>query len=127
MVTTTDVEQLSKECDTWIDTLRSFRDQFIRHKSRLQLITVKQISRDELLEIEHLHNQFHIQLINIHDLKQEIKLHRRKISIEKHSKRGNIADEILARHEKLLEDYHSQENTLRTIDEEFEQFIAQTR
>ena len=76
---TTEVAQLSKECNAWRETLRSFKDEFGRFKNRLQDLAGRQTQRDVLLEVEHLDNQFHIQLINIHDLKQSIKIHQRQI------------------------------------------------
>ena len=124
MVTTAEVGQLSGECNLWRDTLRSFRDQFTQHKTRLREVAGSQTHRDILLEIEHLDNQFHIQLINIHDLKQAIKNHDRKINAEKVSNNGSISDEILARHENLYDEYQSLESTLHVISDEFDKFIA---
>lgn len=122
MVTTTEVGQLAGECNLWLDTLRSFRNRFHNHKSALQEMAGRQTQRDILLEVEHLDNQFHIQLINIHDLKQSIKRHMNQINHERVSK-GIISDDVLARHEYLYDEYQHLETTLHIISREFERFV----
>ncbi len=120
---TTDIAQLSKECNAWRETLRSHRDEFGQLKNRLQNLAGNQTNRDVLLEIEHLDNQFHIQLINIHDLKQAIKLHHRKLNDElAESSAGNLAEDTTTDHERLYNDYQQLENTLTEVKEEFSHF-----
>lgn len=121
MVTTTEVGHLAGECNLWLDTLRSFRNRFNNHKMSLQEIAGSQTQRDILLEIEHLDNQFHIQLINIHDLKQSIKRHIMRISHER-TTREHISDDVIARHEYLYDEYQHLETTLHVISREFERF-----
>jgi len=121
MVTATEVGQLAGECNLWLDTLRSFRNKFNHHKISLQEIASYQTERDVLLEIEHLHNQFHIQLINIHDLKQAVKKHLQMIALEK-SRSTHLSDDVLARHEFLYDEYQRLETTLHIISREFERF-----
>jgi hypothetical protein len=82
---------------------------------------MNQTQKDILLEIEHLDNQFHIQLINIHDLKQAIKRHMQKVSYER-ADTGQISDDLLARHEYLYDEFQRQETTLDIISREFERF-----
>ncbi len=77
-----DISHLSGECNTWRESLRGYRDEFSQDRVRLQQAVGQPLSKDQLQEVEHLHNQFHIQLINIHDLKQSIKIHERNISFE---------------------------------------------
>jgi predicted nucleic acid-binding Zn-ribbon protein len=120
---TTDIAQLSKECNAWRETLRSHRDEFGQLKNRLQDLAGHQTNRDILLEIEHLDNQFHIQLINIHDLKRAIKLHHRKLNDEMaETNTGNLADDTTTDHERLYNDYQQLENTLTEVKQEFSQF-----
>ncbi len=121
MVTTTEVGQLAGECNLWLDTLRSFRNRFNNFKTILQDIVRDQTQRDILLEVEHLQNQFHIQLINIHDLKQSVKRHMARINYER-STQGHISDDVLARHEYLYDEYQHLETTLHIISREFERF-----
>lgn len=120
---TTDIAQLSRECNAWRETLRSYRDEFGQLKHRLQDLAGNQTNRDVLLEIEHLDNQFHIQLINIHDLKQAIKLHHRRLSNEMADNTGqNLADDTSNDHERLFNDYQQLESTLTEVKQEFSQF-----
>ena len=121
MVTTTEVGQLAGECNLWLATLRTFRNTFQHNKSVLQDMAMNQTQKDILLEIEHLDNQFHIQLINIHDLKQAIKRHMQKVSFER-EETGHISDDLLARHEYLYDEFQRQETTLDIISREFERF-----
>jgi hypothetical protein len=123
MVTTTEVGQLAGECTLWIETLKSFKQKFTDHRNQLQQHSAEQTQHDVLLEIEHLHNQFHIQLINIHDLKQAIKRHMQNINYERVRNNGNMSDDILAKHEYLYDEYQRLETTLQIISREFERFV----
>ena len=123
MVTTTEVGQLSGECILWRDTLRAFRNKFINYKSTLLQVASDQKQKEVLLEIEHLDNQLHIQLINIHDLKHGIKRHMQRILFERSIHNGNISDDILARHEYLYDEFQRLDTTLHIISREFERFV----
>jgi hypothetical protein len=124
---TTEVAQLSKECNAWRETLRSFKDEFGRFKNRLQDLAGRQTQREVLLEVEHLDNQFYIQLINIHDLKQAIKVHQRQVDAGMAANNGTVSDEILAHHENLFDDYQQLENTLQELRSEFGHFSTVIR
>jgi len=124
---TTDVAQISKECNAWRETLRSYRDEFGQLKNRLQDLAGRQTHKDVLLEIEHLDNQFHIQLINIHDLKKAIKHHQHRIDNEMAHNNGQLTDETATDHEILYDDYLRLENTLQQIMQEFADFSNHLR
>lgn len=121
---TTDVAQLSRECNAWRETLRSWRDEFGRLKQRLIDVAARQTTKEDLLEVDHLDNQLHIQLINIHDLKHAIKSHFRKIEVE--TARGQINDDTAASHESLYDEYQHLESTLREVKQEFKDFVDRT-
>ena len=53
----------------------NYRKKLNELKTELYYFAPGKTDYDVLLGIEHYHNQFHIQLINIHDLKHEIKYH----------------------------------------------------
>jgi hypothetical protein len=127
MLTTTAAGQLSGECTLWRDTLRTFKTKFLKNKTLLMGIAPQQSFKDVLVEIEHLDNQFHIQLINIHDLKHAIKRHMDRITHERSSGDGHISDDVMARHEYLYDEYQSLETTLHVILREFDGFIAHLR
>lgn len=66
---------LVDECREWHDKLVSYREKINQLKNELYYFAPGKVDHDVLLGIEHFHNQFHIQLINIHNLKHEIRYH----------------------------------------------------
>jgi hypothetical protein len=122
-----DISQLSGECNAWREQLRKFRDEFNQDEAQLRQVASMTLSKDQLHDVEHLHNQFHIQLINIHDLKQAIKFHDRKLSFEMTNLNGAVREESLAHHESLLDEYQSLEQTLQDLRTEFKDFLNRTR
>ncbi len=121
---TTEIEQLSGECNAWRETLRSLRDEFGQLKSHLPAAASHETSKDSLLEIDHLDNQLHIQLINIHDLKHSIKVHQQKIKHELSSDTASISDATLAEHENLHDDFETLTFTLNELRTEYDRFMA---
>lgn len=121
-----DISQLAGECNTWREVLRHYRDEFTQDKFRLQQVASKPLSKDQLQQVEHLHNQFHIQLINIHDLKQAIKGHERKIGFEMSSNNGQLNDDTINDHEDLFGSYQSLDHTLQSLRDEFSHFLSRT-
>ena len=122
-----EISQLTGECSTWRDTLRKYREEFTQDKARLQQAVGQALSREFLHEVEHLHNQFHIQLINIHDLKQAIKTQERRMAAEMAANNGQLNDETLSVHEDLYDQYQSLEHTLGELREEFNHFLKRTQ
>ncbi len=118
----TDVSQLTTECNEWLQILRNYREEFQTSKKSLQEICGKSLSKKQLLDVEHFDNQFHIQLINIHDLKHSIKVHEKRIEHESAS--GEIAEQNFTLHEELLTEFLSLENTLQELRNEFKVFIS---
>jgi seryl-tRNA synthetase len=123
---TTEVAQLSKECNAWREALRSYRDQFGQLKQILLKLAGRQTLKEDLLQVEHLDNQLHIQLINIHDLKQNIKAHDKKLQAQL-ANGGKITDESLADHENLYDDYQSLEHKLQDLKQEFDYFAERAQ
>src|SRR6476619_896687 len=120
----TDVSQLSAECHDWLQILRNYREEFQTSKKALQETCRKSLSKSQLLDVEHFDNQFHIQLINIHDLKHSIKTHEKRIEHESAS--GDVAEENYTLHEELLNEFLSLESTLQELRNEFKTFISAT-
>lgn len=75
MVTATEHQDLLTECHQWRDTLRHYRDDLNQLRNELYVVAAGKTDKEFLKEVEHYHNQFHIQAINIHDLKHAIKHH----------------------------------------------------
>ena len=123
---TVDISQLSGECNTWRDSLRSCREDLNNFKKQLQQTASRNLSREQLHDVEHYHNQFHIQLINVHDLKQSIKAHDRRVQFETSVNGGQISEETIAEHERLFEDFQSLDSTIKNLREEFDSFVHRT-
>lgn len=121
-----EISQLTAECTTWRDALRNYRDQLTSDKNQLQQAASASLSKDQLQTVEHLHNQLHIQLINIHDLRHAIKTHYRLIEMDMSSSSGQVRDELLAEHENLFDQYQSLDSTLQSVQAEFDEFLSST-
>ncbi|MCY7310673.1 MAG: hypothetical protein SGI96_12595 [Bacteroidota bacterium] len=121
-----DISQLSGECNVWREKLRNYREEFSSDEAKLRQVAGQPLSKEQLQQVEHLHNQFHIQLINIHDLKQSIKAHDRKMNFEKVAFNGLVNEDSYANHESLLEEYQSLEQTLQELRNEFNDFLKRT-
>lgn len=121
-----ETSQLAAECISWRETLRKYRDEFTQDNIKLQHAAKPSLSKDQLQEVEHLHNQFHIQLINIHDLKHSIKVHHRLIEFELKEHKGQLREETLALHESLFDQYQNLDVTLLDLRGEFDRFINKT-
>ena len=122
-----DISQLSGECSVWRETLRNYREEFSTDEAKLRQVAGQPLSKEQLQDVEHLHNQFHIQLINIHDLKQAIKTHDRKMSFERMAFNGSVNEDSYARHEKILSEYQLLEQTLSDLRSEFNSFLGRTK
>ncbi len=120
----TDTTQLNRECSSWREHLRSYRNEMGQLRDQLQLMASGQNDKEVLTEVEHYHNQFYIQQINIHDLKQAIKSHDRKLQLEFTTAFGNLSEESLQQHENLHSQYESLEHTLSELRSDFKNFIA---
>ena len=121
-----DIAQLTGECGTWRETLRLYRDELTQHKTRLQQAAGQPLSKAQLQEVEHLHNQFHIQLINIHDLKHAIKVHDRKMGFDVSANNGQFNEETFSEHENLFDQYQTLDHTLQDLRDEFKHFLSRT-
>lgn len=121
-----DISQLSSECNAWREQLRQLREEFTADETKLQKVANQTLSKEQLQDVEHLHNQFHIQLINIHDLKQAIKAHDRKMNFEKAAFNGLVNEDSFTRHENLLEEYLALQQTLQDLRNKFNGFLERT-
>ena len=120
----TDISQIAAECADWRQVLRNYRDEFSQSKKDLESLCRSRLSKDQQLYIEHFSNQFHIQLINIHDLKKDIKTHERQVQSEMEAKE-NLSEETINRHEALYDQFSRMEMTLLDLRTEFQQFSKQ--
>jgi chromosome segregation ATPase len=118
----TDISQFCAEAADWRQILRNYRDEFSDCKKSLQEMCRRDLSKNQLQEIEHFDNQFHIQLINIHDVKQQIKGHEKRIRTDLSSS-DQVTEDTYSEHEKLLDEFLTLENTLQELRNDFRKFI----
>lgn len=116
----TDISQNATECAEWRQALRNYRDEFSHYKKELESLCRSSLTKDQLQQVEHFHNQFHIQLINIHDLKQIIKTHERSLQLQ-----PTPSESLLAQHEELYDRFAAMEATLLELRNDFNSFRSQ--
>ena len=121
---TSDIAQFSEECNTWREVLRSQREEFTRMKNELQQAVAHITSKEALKDVEHYENQFDIQLANIHDLKQSIKLYNRAPVLQPMSDDGVLAGGVASGYEKLSADYQNLRQRLHEIKNDFRRFLV---
>lgn len=117
MLTATQHQELLEEAHQWIDVLKSYASSIHDLRSQLYKWAAGKTDHDTLLQIEHFHNQFHIQLINIHDLKH---------SIRHHIKEANLNPQFGHRipHLRTEEAYKTLLSDLDQLKADFQQFIS---
>lgn len=121
----TEISQFTRECNDWRETLRSHRNELQQMQTELQKVVNHPLSKEEQTELEHLQNQLHIQLINIHDLKHAVKLHDRKLHSDvSENTNTQFSDNISAYHENLYDNYQSLESTLTELRDDLNHFVT---
>ena len=120
----TEISQFTRECNDWRETLRSHRDELHKMQTSLQQAVNHPLSKEEQTELEHLQNQLHIQLINIHDLKHAVKLHDRKLHMEVSGNTDmKFSENVSAYHENLYDNYQSLSSTLSDLRSDLTHFV----
>ena len=123
----TDLSQLSRECNSWKETLRSYRSEFSDFRHQLQeMVSKDSIQKSALPQVEHYSNQFDIQLANINHLKHAIKEHEKMATWDKNGTSPEVSEVLWSTHENLHDQYTSLEHTLSGLKQEFQAFSGQT-
>lgn len=120
----TDISQLSQECNQWIEQLHSYREELNRLNKELQQTASRPLTREDLTELEHFQNQFQIQLINVHDVKQEAKQLNRKVQYQLSTSNMDVSDETYHDYEKVADDYETLEHTISELRSDFQRFVT---
>jgi predicted translin family RNA/ssDNA-binding protein len=115
-----DVPQLSMECSKWREQLHSFRDEFKLIQRELQQAVNHPLSKDQQEHLEHFQNQLHIQLINIHDLKQAVKNHESALQ----PVTTQTQEQMYSLHQSLQSDYLQLTNDLGALRQDLYVFVA---
>ncbi len=122
---TTDITQFSIECDKWINTLRSYREKIHEFEKTLLKIAPQLTDKASQQDIEHFQNQFRIQLLNVHDLKHDIKSHGKFAAWEITTNNGQYSEATFVEHEDLNNRFTLLESTIECLKEEFLRFSNQ--
>jgi hypothetical protein len=114
MYTEAQHKTLMDECKQWYDVLASYREKINQLDSELYTFAPGKTDHDILVGIEHFHNQFHIQLVNIHDMRHDIRNYVNETEqhpnfphrIPHHYKKEKL-DALLANLDQLEEEFHA--------------------
>lgn len=117
-----EISQLIEDCNLKRETLSGYRESINHAQKNLLKVASKRLDKDDLTDLEHYQNQFHIQLINIHDLKHDLKAYQHRLKVESHLHDG-VSGETFNKHKQLSEEFTSLENILNDLNNEFEGFM----
>jgi len=119
MVTEADHKALLDESEQWKEKLRAYRTVINDLRDKLYMHAAGKSDSDLLKEVEHYHNQFHIQLINIHDLKHAIRHH-----VQEADHHPNFGHRIP--HHNLEQQFNVLIEDLDKLKNEFQSFLSAT-
>jgi hypothetical protein len=101
----------------WEMGLSEHKEKVNLMKEELVSLVATRKSHDDLMKIEHFQNQFHIQLINIHDIEHAVKKHMEEA--DRHSDYR-----FKEPHQKLKMKFESLVRDLSDLEKEFKLFRA---
>lgn len=116
-----EISELLSESKSWKDSLVSYRETYVQSQKNLLGIASGDLPREKFSDLEHFQNRFYIQLLNIHDVKKDIKNHIQHLSGHVES---DSAEELKSNHEKLKDSYDSLVKELENLSEEFNVFAT---
>lgn len=115
--TETKHQSLMHECMEWEIALSEHKEKVDLMKEELSSLVAKKTGHEEQMKMEHFQNQFHIQLINIHDLEHAIKKHMYEADRHPEYKFKDPHLDIKERFESLNKD-------LNNLEKEFKLFLT---
>ena len=117
MLVETQPQQLLDEAKEWVNNLVTYFNDINELKNKLYKWVPGKSDHDVLVQIEQFHNQFHIQQINLHDLKHSIKIHMQESKL-------NPAADHTEKHQQLEEQYNFLTKNLDHLKNDFTAFIS---
>ncbi len=114
-----EISELLSEGKSWKDSLVNYRENFVQSQKNLLKIASGDLSKDKLSDLERFQNQFYIQLLNIHDVKRDIKKHIHNLTSEATVK---TSEDLKADHENLKSSYEDLVASLNEVNKEFKVF-----
>lgn len=117
-----EISQLIEECNSKREILKDYRDSINHSQKSLLKVAAMRLNKEDLTDLEHYQNQFHIQLINIHDLKHDLKAYQHRLKVESHLHDG-VSNETLQKHTELSGQFELLEGIIKGLNKDFEDFI----
>ncbi len=117
-----EISQLIEDCNSKRDALTVHRDKINTLQKQLLKFAAQSLPKDDLTDLEHYQNQFHIQLINIHDLRHDLKAYQQRVKVESHFDDG-VSAETMKKHQDLAGQYNTLEGLLTNLENDFSDFL----
>ncbi len=121
-----EISHLIEDCNSKREELSKFREAINDSQKTLLGVASKRLNKDDLEDLEHYQNQFHIQLINIHDMRHELKVCQHRLKVEGHLENGT-SEETMEQFNQLSREYESLESALTQLRLDFDDFISRTK
>ncbi len=118
-----EISQLIEDCNVKREFLTNFRDKIHGMQRQLLQFAAKSLPKEDLTDLERFNNRFHIQLINIHDVRDELKVHQQHLKSESKIS-DSLSAEALGQHKELTDQFHTLESLLHDLDQDFNEFMA---
>jgi len=117
-----EISQLIEDCNVKRDVLVEHREKIHQLQKELLKFAAQSLPKDDLTDLEHYQNQFHIQLINIHDLRHDIKLHQQRLKTELHV-HEDVSEGVIQKHKEIMSQFDTLEQLLEGVEAEFVSFL----
>ncbi|MFT3904086.1 MAG: hypothetical protein QM727_13000 [Niabella sp.] len=118
-----EISQLIEDCNEKREILSEYRHKINQLQKDLLKVAAGRLNKDDLTDLEHYQNQFHIQLINIHDVKHDLKIFQHQLKAEAHL-HDSTSPEMIETHKSLTNAYDQLKTTLDGLQQQFEAFAG---
>ncbi len=117
-----EISQLIEDCNLKRDVMVEHRDKIHKMQKDLLKFAAHRLPKDDLTDLEHYQNQFHIQLINIHDLRHDLKLIQQRLKTELHV-HEDVSESALRKHSDISSQFDTLEKLLDDLESDFNEFL----
>ena len=117
-----EISQFIEDCNVKRDVLVEHREKIHSMQKDLLKFAAMSLPKDDLTDLEHFQNQFHIQLINIHDLRHDLKLSQQRLKTELHV-HEDVSDSALQKHNDIMSQFDTLEKLLQDLESSFAGFL----
>lgn len=117
-----EISQLIEDCNVKREVLVQHREKIHSLQKELLKFAAISLPKDDLTDLEHYQNQFHIQLINIHDLRHDLKMHQQRLKTELHI-HEDVSDNVIQKHKEMDGHFETLAKLLEDLEEDFNAFL----